>query len=424
MNEAKMLSVWGWAWLIWWRWWSARRPAHESGAAANVSGRKVMWWWWWWGRSLRRPGEHQYKASALLLRGLLIFSMFFRIMSCNVTFTGGKKPKKIDDKPSRQLWQTTTVSTQTYVLISELGDDDLQTDVFLLVNLRHRAPVVLLVKNLKLDVIAHEQMKENPSNLWSAAGSCVNTHHMWVFGYFGNQLCSCDIISTKETDFKCKCAEIKAETIRVVKRDVCWPGYLVEVRSRLPFDRPEFSYRLLLNGHAEVVAVLYPGDEQLHPHFDLQITVWMSRQDKRRNVEVMGRWRRLELKLTVLHFSISVLISGLTFSMRSTRFALLFIIPPGMTKTLVPATGNMDPGWLKFQRVSKPPPSTHNCTHPCLPHLHLPVFSFWHFAVEKVKYLTSSTRQHKCFKVNQLWFSLFLVHRVGVGPGWGLEPSD
>lgn len=34
----------------------------------------------------------------------------------------------------------------------------------------------------------------------------------------------------------------------------------------------------------------------------------------------------------------SVLISGLTFSIRSTRFALLFIIPPGMTKTLVPVT--------------------------------------------------------------------------------------
>lgn len=39
--------------------------------------------------------EHQYKASALLLRGLLIFSMFFRIMSCNVTFTEEKKEQKI-----------------------------------------------------------------------------------------------------------------------------------------------------------------------------------------------------------------------------------------------------------------------------------------------------------------------------------------
>lgn len=53
-------------------------------------------------------------------------------------------------------------------------------------------------------------------------------------------------------------------------------------------------------------------------------------------------WR---LQLTVLHFSISVLISGLTFSIRSTRVALLFIIPPGMTKTLVPPTDETDSGW-------------------------------------------------------------------------------
>lgn len=39
--------------------------------------------------------EHQYKASALLLRGLLIFSMFFRIMSCNVTLTEEKKSRKL-----------------------------------------------------------------------------------------------------------------------------------------------------------------------------------------------------------------------------------------------------------------------------------------------------------------------------------------
>lgn len=35
--------------------------------------------------------EHQYNASVLLLRGLLIFSMFFRIMSCNVTFRRRKE---------------------------------------------------------------------------------------------------------------------------------------------------------------------------------------------------------------------------------------------------------------------------------------------------------------------------------------------
>lgn len=48
------------------------------------------------------------------------------------------------------------------------------------------------------------------------------------------------------------------------------PGYLVEVRSRFSFNCSEFSYRLLLDGYPEVVAVLYPGDEQLNPHFDLQ----------------------------------------------------------------------------------------------------------------------------------------------------------
>lgn len=44
---------------------------------------------------LRWLDEHQYNASALLLRGLLIFSMFFRIMSCNVTFTEEKKKKTV-----------------------------------------------------------------------------------------------------------------------------------------------------------------------------------------------------------------------------------------------------------------------------------------------------------------------------------------
>lgn len=44
-----------------------------------MAGRRRRW-------RLRWRDEHQYNASALLLRGLLIFSMFFRIMSCNVTF--------------------------------------------------------------------------------------------------------------------------------------------------------------------------------------------------------------------------------------------------------------------------------------------------------------------------------------------------
>lgn len=44
----------------------------------------------------------------------------------------------------------------------------------------------------------------------------------------------------------------------------------------------------------------------------------------------------MDSTLTVLHFSISNLISGFTFSMISTRGALLFNIPLGITKTLVP----------------------------------------------------------------------------------------
>lgn len=48
---------------------------------------------------------------------------------------------------------------------------------------------------------------------------------------------------------------------------------------------------------------------------------------------------RYELcQLTVLHFSMRVLISGFTFSIRSTSLPLLFIMPPGMTNTLVPDT--------------------------------------------------------------------------------------
>lgn len=40
---------------------------------------------------------------------------------------------------------------------------------------------------------------------------------------------------------------------------------------------------------------------------------------------------------TVLHFSMRVLISGLTLSIRSTSWPLLFIIPPGMANTLGPS---------------------------------------------------------------------------------------
>lgn len=92
------------------------------------------------GRSLRRPSEHQYKASVLLLRGLLIFSMFFRIMSCNVTFAAGKN--LMSGKFSSN--NLTDDETKTYILVSELRNYDLQTDVFLLINLCYCAPIVLL----------------------------------------------------------------------------------------------------------------------------------------------------------------------------------------------------------------------------------------------------------------------------------------
>lgn len=143
--DAMLPSVWGWSRLFWWRWWSTGRPAGQSWTAGNVGGRKVTQVG---GRSLRRPSEHQYKASALLLRGLLIFSMFFRIMSCNVTFAGGKKKKKsMSGKFSSNnlaSHSTTDDQTKTYILVSELGNYDLQTDVFLLINLCYRAPIVLL----------------------------------------------------------------------------------------------------------------------------------------------------------------------------------------------------------------------------------------------------------------------------------------
>lgn len=63
---------------------------------------------------------------------------------------------------------------------------------------------------------------------------------------------------------------LSANRSRVTQRGGEAPGYLVEVRRRFSFHRSELGHRLLLDGHAEVVAVLYPGDEQLHPHFDLQ----------------------------------------------------------------------------------------------------------------------------------------------------------
>lgn len=141
----------------------------------------------------------------------------------------------------------------------------------------------------------------------------------------------------------------------VIQINTCWqsPRYLVEVRSCFCFHCSEFSYRLLLDGHPEVVAVLYSRDEQLNPHFDLHWEESSLNERTRYKLEkpeqatLFSGWS--ELQLTVLHFSISVLISGLTFSIRSTRFALLFIIPPGMTKTLVPPTDKTDSGWLRLE---------------------------------------------------------------------------
>lgn len=105
-----------------------------------------------------------------------------------------------------------------------------------------------------------------------------------------------------------------------------------------------------------------------------------------------------ELQLTVLHFSISVLISGLTFSIRSTRFALLFIIPPGMTKTLVPPTDNRF-RMVKVRKLQERFIATfityYECTYPCPPHLHLPAFSSWHSATKqsKIAHLVYTTAQ-------------------------------
>lgn len=134
----------------------------------------------------------------------------------------------------------------------------------------------------------------------------------------------------------------------------------------------------------------------------------------------------------MLHFSISVLISGLTFSIRSTRFALLFIIPPGMTNTLVPPTDKTDSGWWKLGSFGRHykcfnpllfDDIRYDFSYPCLHRLHLPAFSFWHFAMKckKISYLCTRALIH--LDLIQCWFSPFLVHHGGVGPGWGLEPS-
>lgn len=85
----KLCFCTGLYWLYWSRWMSSCSPVDQGQAIAaqqawqGDGGGDGRW-------RLRWLDEHQYNASVLLLRGRLIFSMFFRIMSCNVTFTEKK----------------------------------------------------------------------------------------------------------------------------------------------------------------------------------------------------------------------------------------------------------------------------------------------------------------------------------------------
>lgn len=53
--------------------------------------------------------------------------------------------------------------TKTYILVSELGNYDLQTDVFLLINLCYCAPIVLLKSpksHFRQTIVNKQQLKE------------------------------------------------------------------------------------------------------------------------------------------------------------------------------------------------------------------------------------------------------------------------
>lgn len=174
---------------------------------------------------------------------------------------------------------------------------------------------------------------------------------MWVFRYFGNQLCPCDIISTK--------------------RQIWDANVLKRVQKQLGDTGKRVLTITLRSGRGKKLLLLPPFWVQLpsppgwtprsccRPLFwgwAAEPTFWPEKR-RRKQLEwadplqatATRTGSRLQwLQLTVLHFSISVLISGLTFSIRSTRFALLFIIPPGMTKTLVPPTDKADSGWLRW----------------------------------------------------------------------------
>lgn len=105
---------------------------------------------------------------------------------------------------------------------------------------------------------------------------------MWIFCYFRNQLCPCDVVSGSTEERQKWSLNMKATSHfkdKFQSRDVheigisarfCKPWYLVEVRCSLPFNCSEFSYCLLLDWHPKVVPILYPGDEELNPHFNLQ----------------------------------------------------------------------------------------------------------------------------------------------------------
>lgn len=167
---------------------------------------------------------------------------------------------------------------------------------------------------------------------------------MWVFCYFGNQLRPCDIISTKGWSlnvnvFKTQqkwCDKNVLWTTLISGRDkklLLLQLFWVQLPSP-PGWTPQSCCRPLSWGWA-VEPTFWPAEERKRV------------RTSRRDYGHLWLWR---LQLTVLHFSTSVLISGLTFSIRSTRFALLFIIPPGMTKTLVPPTDKTESGWGKLKR--------------------------------------------------------------------------
>lgn len=107
-----ILSVGGWAWLFWWRWWSRRRPADESWTAGSVSGRKVTWLggggvWQGWANISTRRRRCCFEAS---------WSSQCSSGSCRVTLPSQKKGKKKNNEQEISIektsvckrWSTTT----------------------------------------------------------------------------------------------------------------------------------------------------------------------------------------------------------------------------------------------------------------------------------------------------------------------------